>query len=83
VRWSWRRGKAGTRHEERAALVFTTLVCGPADVVRALLLHLRGDVDRVPPSSPLSEFPTTIGTRTATEIVMDEDVLQNLGKGSS
>ena len=47
----------------------------------ALLLHLRGDVDRVPPSSPLSEFPMTVGTRTATEIVMDADVLQNLGKG--
>ena len=47
----------------------------------ALLLHLRGDVDRVPPSRPLSEFPMTVGTRTATEIVMDEDVLQNLGKG--
>jgi EpsI family protein len=47
----------------------------------ALLLHLRGDVDRVPPSRPLNEFPMTVGTRTATEIVMDADVLQTLGKG--
>jgi len=47
----------------------------------ALLLHLRGDVDWVPPSRPLNEFPMTVGTRTATEIVMPEDVLQTLGKG--
>ncbi len=47
----------------------------------ALVLHLRGDVDRVPPSLPLSEFPATIGTRSATDITMDSETLQNLGKG--
>ena len=47
----------------------------------ALLLHMRGDVDRVLPSRPLSELPMTIGTRTATDMAMDPDVLQVLGKG--
>lgn len=47
----------------------------------ALALHLRGDVDRVLPSRPLSELPMTIGTRTAVDIAMDADVLQVLGKG--
>ncbi len=47
----------------------------------ALLLHLRGDVDRVPPSRPLSEFPMTVGARAATDIAIDPDALQILGKG--
>jgi len=47
----------------------------------ALVLHLRGDVDRVPPSRPLSELPATIGTLTATDIVLDPEVLEVLGKG--
>jgi len=45
VRWSWRRGKAGTRHEERAAGLHT-LVVVLLMLSAALLLHLRGDVDR-------------------------------------
>ena len=47
----------------------------------ALLLHVRGDVDRVPQSRPLSEFPASIGTRTATDIPLDPETLQVLGKG--
>jgi EpsI family protein len=47
----------------------------------ALVLHLRGDVDRVPPSRPLSEFPSIIGTRLANDITIDPETLQNLGKG--
>jgi EpsI family protein len=47
----------------------------------ALLLHVRGDVDRVPSSRPLSELPMTIGLRTATDIPLDADTLQVLGKG--
>jgi EpsI family protein len=47
----------------------------------ALVLHLRGDVDHVPPSRPLSEFPTVLGTRVATDITMDPETLQILGKG--
>jgi EpsI family protein len=47
----------------------------------ALVLHLRGDVDRVPPSRPLSELPSTIGTRAATDIPLDAEVLEVLGSG--
>lgn len=47
----------------------------------AVLLHLRGDVDRVPASRPLSEMPPTIGTRTSTDIAMNAEVLEILGKG--
>jgi len=46
-----------------------------------LLLQLRGNVDRVPSSRPLSEFPATIGARTATEIAINAENLQILGKG--
>lgn len=47
----------------------------------AVVLHVRGDVDRVPPSRPLSELPHTIGTRTATDIPLDQETLDVLGKG--
>ena len=46
-----------------------------------LVLHLRGDVDRVPPSRPLSQFPAIIGTRLANDVSMDIETLQILGKG--
>jgi len=49
--------------------------------VTALVLHERGDVDSVPPSRPLREFPMIIGTRSATDITMDSETLQTLGKG--
>jgi EpsI family protein len=47
----------------------------------AAVLHVRGDVDHVPPSQPLSEFPLTIGPRTATEMPLDQETLDVLGKG--
>jgi EpsI family protein len=47
----------------------------------AVLLRVRGDVDRVPPSRPLSELPMTIGPRTAVDISIDPAVLEVLGKG--
>ncbi len=47
----------------------------------ALVLHMRGDVDRVPPSRPMHEFPTTIGTRDAVEVPIDDETLAILGKG--
>ena len=47
----------------------------------ALLLHERGDVDRVLPSRPLRELPETIGSRTANDIAIDPEALQILGKG--
>jgi len=47
----------------------------------AVELHVRGDVDRVPPSKPLSEMPMTIGSRTAVDIPIDAETLEVLGKG--
>jgi EpsI family protein len=47
----------------------------------AVELHLRGDVDRVPPSRPLSEMPSAIGNRTAVDIPIDAETLAILGKG--
>jgi EpsI family protein len=47
----------------------------------ALVLHVRGDVDRVPPSLPLKELPTTLGTRTSVDIPIDAETLAILGKG--
>jgi len=47
----------------------------------ALVLHVRGDVDKVVPSHPLNEFPQTVGTRTAIEIPLDAETLAILGKG--
>jgi EpsI family protein len=47
----------------------------------ALVLHVRGDVDKVVPSRPLNQFPQTVGTRTAIEIPLDAETLAILGKG--
>jgi EpsI family protein len=46
-----------------------------------LVLHVRGDVDRVPPSRPLSEMPSTIANRTSVDIPIDAETLAILGKG--
>jgi EpsI family protein len=47
----------------------------------ALVLHVRGDVDRVPVSTPLSQFPSTVDGRASIDIPLDQEVLQVLGKG--
>lgn len=47
----------------------------------ALVLHVRGDEDHVPYSRPLSELPTTLGARAATEIPLNQETLDVLGKG--
>jgi len=47
----------------------------------ALVLHVRGDVDKVLPSQPLKDFPTTIGAQTAIDIPIDDETLAVLGKG--
>lgn len=47
----------------------------------ALVVHVRGDVDKVLPSRPLSELPSTIGSLTATDIPIDPEQLEVLGKG--
>lgn len=56
--------------------VVTILLCATA-----LMLHVRGDVDRVPASQPLDQLPLIIGSRTATDVPMDPEVLDVLGKG--
>ncbi len=47
----------------------------------ASLMRLRGDTDAVPPSQPLATLPMTIGPWTATDIPLDDHVLEVLGKG--
>jgi EpsI family protein len=47
----------------------------------ALVLHVRGDQDRVPPSRPLNQLPLTIGSRTAVDIEIPAEELQVLGRG--
>lgn len=54
----------------------TVLMCAAA-----VAIHVRGDVDRVPPSEPLSELPMQVGSRIATDIPLDFEVLSVLGKG--
>lgn len=47
----------------------------------ALVLHVRGDVDHVPYSRPLSELPMAIGSRTAIDVPLDDETLAILGNG--
>ncbi len=50
-------------------------------VTTAILMHLRGDVDRVPPSTPLSNMPINVASYTSQDIPIDQAVLDVLGKG--
>jgi len=47
----------------------------------ALVLYVRGDVDRAPKASPLSELPATIAARTAVDVPLDAETLAVLGEG--
>jgi EpsI family protein len=47
----------------------------------AVELHVRGDVDKTPPSRPLAELPSNIDGLTSVDIPMDEETLEVLGKG--
>ena len=47
----------------------------------AAMVSIRGDKDRVPSSEPLADFPQTIGPLVATEIPLDAETLEVLGKG--
>ena len=47
----------------------------------ATLINVRGDQDRVPKSTPLSQFPSTVGRWSSTDIPINEEVLGVLGKG--
>ena len=44
-------------------------------------LKLRGDVDHVPPTAPLSLLPQTIGGWTAQDFPLDSETLAVLGDG--
>jgi EpsI family protein len=46
-----------------------------------LVLHVRGDVDRVLPSTPLNQLPSALGTRTAIDVPLDQETLDVLGAG--
>ncbi len=50
-------------------------------VATLALVRIRGDVDRVPPSRPLDQMPSTIAGLGATDIPLEKDVLETLGKG--
>jgi EpsI family protein len=54
----------------------TVLLC-----FTALVLHVRGDVDRAPDARPLNEMPTAIDGRTSTDIPLDAETLAILGDG--
>ena len=47
----------------------------------AMVLHVRGDVDKVPYSLPLSQLPRVLDDRTSTEVPLDQETLDVLGKG--
>jgi EpsI family protein len=46
-----------------------------------LVLHVRGDVDHVPPSHALKEMPQVIDNRRSQDIAIDDETLAVLGKG--
>src|SRR5947208_15430087 len=56
--------------------VVTALLCATA-----VILHVRGDVDRVPASRPLDQMPMMLDSRLATDMPLDSEVLDVLGKG--
>jgi EpsI family protein len=57
-------------------VVVLVLLCATG----ALLYH-RGDVDKVPPSEPLSLVPQTIGAWSGKDVPLQDYVLDVLGKG--
>jgi EpsI family protein len=57
---------------------WAVLVCLLATLVT---IHIRGDVDRVPPSAPLAQMPATFGDWTSRDIPISSEVLEILGKG--
>lgn len=47
----------------------------------AVKLEVRGDVDHVPPSVPLSQLASRIGAWTSIDVPIDDQTLNTLGKG--
>lgn len=62
----------------RSPQFWVALVCLAATL---LLLHVRGDVDQVPPSAPLSGMPINMGRWTGEDVPIASAVLEILGKG--
>ncbi len=46
-----------------------------------LVIQARGDVDQVPPSTPLSQLPTTLSDWNSQDVAISPDALEILGKG--
>lgn len=46
-----------------------------------VLIHVRGDVDEVPPSAPLNEVPAQFGAWRSEDIPINATTLEVLGKG--
>jgi EpsI family protein len=44
-------------------------------------LYRRGDGDKVPPSTPLADFPALVGNLSSTDMPIDPDALAILGQG--
>ena len=47
----------------------------------AMLIHVRGDSDRIPFSQPLAQFPTAIDGMTSTDLPIDQETRDVLGHG--
>ncbi len=47
----------------------------------ATLLHRRGDVDNVPPSTPMAQFPQVLSSWKSVDIPISSETLNLLGKG--
>ena len=58
---------------------FWSVIC--CLVATLLLIHVRGDVDQVPPSAPLNEVPMSFGTWAGEDIPINSATLDVLGKG--
>jgi EpsI family protein len=50
-------------------------------LLAAVTLYRRGDKDHVPPSTPLSQFPETIGPWSGADIPIPQETLDVLGTG--
>ena len=50
-------------------------------VFTALVVYVRGDVDRAPAAEPLNEMPNRIDGRIATDVPLDAETLAILGDG--
>lgn len=50
-------------------------------IATAVIMHLRGNTDRIPPSAPLSQFPLIIGPWTGQNMSINPAIVAVLGNG--